>query len=288
MEPRFSVLVPVYEQWDLVPKLLACLAAQTLPQDQFEVILADNGSTEFAPPAKLPPNVRVITCPEPGSYATRNAAAAQARGQWFAFTDADCLPDPGWLAGVETAARASDGRTLLVGAVELRARTDKPNAYEMYDMIAGIPQQRYASRGWGATANLTVPAALFHEAGGFDGTRLSGGDAEFCRRATERTGARVEFVATARVGHPARDSWAALATKSRRILGGQITMGPFRRRMAFMIRALAPPVIAWSRFARSDKPMGHKVTAILVQTRLWGSEVVETARLLLGQRPERR
>ena len=47
-------------------------------------------------------------------------------------------------------------------------------------------------------------------------------------------------------------------------------------------------MIAWSRFARSDRPMRHKVTAILVQTRLWGSEVIETARLLMGRRPERR
>lgn len=288
MAPRFSVLVPVYEQWDLVPKLLACLAAQTLPQADFEVILSDNGSRQFAPPADLPPNVRIVTCAAPGSYAARNVAAAAATGEWFAFTDADCLPEPAWLATLDSAARAFDGRTILVGAVELRPGTPTPNAYEIYDMIAGIPQQRYASRGYGATANLAVPAPLFGAAGGFDGTRLSGGDAEFCRRATARAGAKVEFVAAARVGHPARDTWAALATKSRRILGGQITMGPLRRRISFLIRALAPPVIAWSRFARSDRPAGHKLVAIWIQTRLWVSEVVETARLLAGRPPERR
>ena len=78
MRPRFSVLVPVYEQWDLVPKLLACLAAQTFPQDRFEVILADNGSPNFAPPAALPVNVRIVSCPQPGSYAARNAACGGA------------------------------------------------------------------------------------------------------------------------------------------------------------------------------------------------------------------
>jgi glycosyltransferase involved in cell wall biosynthesis len=288
MALRVSVLVPVYEQWDLVPKLLACLAGQTLPQDQFEVILADNGSPSFAPPPVLPANVRIVRCPHPGSYATRNAAAAEAKGEWFAFTDADCLPEPGWLAAIDAAAKASDERTILVGAVELRARTERPNAYEIYDMIAGIPQHRYASRGYGATANLAVAAALFHEVGGFDGTRLSGGDAEFCRRTTATTGAQVQFVPTAQVGHPARDSWEALSTKSRRILGGQITKGPFKRRASFLVRALAPPVIAWSRFASVDRPLGDRATAIFVQTRLWGNEIVEAARLLLGRQPERR
>jgi glycosyltransferase involved in cell wall biosynthesis len=285
MEPRFSVLVPVYEQWDLVPALLACLTAQTLPQDQFEVILSDNGSTHFAPPQAMPPNVRIVTCAQPGSYAARNAAAAEARGQWFAFTDADCLPHPDWLAAL--AAEETDGRTLLVGAVDIKPAGNPPNAYEVYDALVGIPQERYASRGYGATANLAVPADLFHRAGGFDATRLSGGDAEFCRR-TVAQGARIRFVGAARVDHPARDSWDAIATKSRRLLGGQIAAGPLRRRAGFVLRTLGSPIIPSYRFLRSPQPLRDRLTAIGVQLRLWGVELVELVRLLAGGKPERR
>jgi GT2 family glycosyltransferase len=285
MEPRFSVLVPIYEQWDLVPRLLACLAAQSLAQGEFEVILADNGSPHFAPPATLPANVRIITCADAGSYAARNAAAAVARGRWFAFTDADCLPEPGWLAGLEAA--EADARTILVGAVDVRPMRERPNAYEVYDMMKGIPQERYASRGYGATANLTMAATLFREVGGFDGRRLSGGDAAFCKRAAGH-GARVKFVPAARVGHPARTTWDAITIKSRRVLGGQVTAGTFRRRAAFLLRALSPPVIAWWRFARAAQPVGYRLTAILVQTRLWGVEMLEAVRLLAGGPAERR
>ena len=287
MEPRFSVLVPVYEQWDLVPTLLARLAAQSLAQDQFEVILADNGSSHFAPPQNLPGNARVVVCTQPGSYAARNAAVAEARGAWFAFTDADCLPEPGWLAAMDKAAEASGGNTILVGAVDVRPLNGPPNAYEIYDTIIGIPQERYASRGYGATANLTTSAQLFHRVGGFDAQRLSGGDADYCRRAGAQ-GARVEFVRDARVGHPARDTFEALATKSRRILGGQIVSGPLRRRAAFLLRALSPPAIAWWRLSKAKHPLGHRITAMLVQTRLWGVEVAEAARLLAGRKAERR
>jgi GT2 family glycosyltransferase len=287
MEPRFSVLVPVYEQWDLVPALLACLGAQSLPQDAFEVILVDNGSTHFTPPATLPPNTRIVTCTDPGSYAARNAAAAIAKGEWLTFTDADCLPGPAWLMALADAAQVAGEQTIVVGSVDVRPLDDRPNAYEIYDMIKGIPQERYASRGYGATANLAVSATLFHAVGGFDGKRLSGGDAEFCRRATAH-GARIQFVAAARVGHPARSTWDAIAIKSRRVLGGQLAAGSFFRRGAFLVRALAPPVIPWWRLARAQQPLRYRAVALAVQTRLWGVDVLEAARLLVGGQAERR
>lgn len=284
MAMRLSVLVPVYEQWDLVPALLACLAAQTLPQDRFEVILSDNGSPHFAPPAALPANVRIVTCADPGSYAARNAAAAAATGDWFAFTDADCLPEPGWLAALAVAAT---DRTILVGAVDIRPAGNPPNAYEIYDMLKGIPQQRYASRGYGATANLAVAADLFRELGGFDPARLSGGDAEFCRRAGT-AGARVQYVANARVTHPARATWEDVSTKARRVLGGQLAAGSLARRSAFLLRALGSPILPSWRFLRAPFPLPQKLTAIGVQLRLWGVELGEALRLMTGGKAERR
>lgn len=285
MAARLSVLVPVYEQWNLIPMLLDRLSAQTLPRDAFEVILVDNGSSRFAPPASPPSNVRILSCAQPGSYAARNVAAAAASAPWFAFTDADCLPEPGWLAAIEAA--AGDAQTILVGAVDVIAASATPNAYEIYDMIKGIPQERYAGRGYGATANLAVSAELFAHAGGFDNKRLSGGDAEFCRRAVAR-GAHVRFVPAARVGHPARATWDAVATKSRRVLGGQVGAGSFGRRAAYLLRALSPPVIAWSRFARAPLPLRYRAIAMLVQARIWAIEVLEAGRLLGGRGAERR
>ena len=70
------------------------------------------------------------------------------------------------LAGLE-AARDAEGKAILVGAVDVRPAGDPPNAWEIYDMIKGIPQERYAGRGYGATANLMVAADLFRAVGGF-------------------------------------------------------------------------------------------------------------------------
>ncbi len=289
MKLRFSVLVPVYEQWDLVPALLARLAAQSLPYGDFETILVDNGSYNFAPPATLPANVRIVSCAQPGSYAARNVAAGAARGQWFAFTDADCLPEPEWLAALAAAADdVANERTILVGAVDVRPQGNPPNAFEVYDSILGIPQERYASLGYGATANLAIHTDLFHRAGRFDVTRLSGGDAEFCRRAS-RHGAKVRFVAAARVGHPARDAWEMLAIKTRRVVGGQVRAGSIGQRSYRMLRVLAPPLVRCMRIARATAfTPGQRLAAISIQLRLWVVGIAEMMRILAGRPIERR
>src|SRR5690606_4863449 len=152
----------------------------------------------------------------PGSYAARNLGAAAARGRLLAFTDADCRPAPGWLAAMAEAATRLPGR-LLAGPVRIVAN-EPPNAFEIYDRIRGIPQERYVRQGYATTANLAVPRPVFDALDGFDAARFSGGDADFCRRAG-RAGHAVVLVPGAAVAHSARASWAELATKARRVKG---------------------------------------------------------------------
>ena len=283
--PRLSVIVPVYRQWDLVPGLLAALAAQRLPAAAFEILLVDNEPEAGPPPLAPPANARILPCAAPGAYAARNAGIAAARGRHLAFTDADCRPDPGWLAAL--AAAAVDERTLLAGPVRVEAAGDPPNRYEAYEVLRGIPQERYARLGYAATANLTVPAAVFAAIGGFDATRRSGGDAAFCRRAGRR-GYPLRLAPGAVVAHPARDSWQALSVKARRVKGGQIRSGAPAARATWLMRTLTPPLRALARFLRADAPWPVRRAAIGVLFRLWGVELAETARLLAGGAPERR
>ena len=284
-ELRFSVIVPVYRHWQHVPALLSCLAAQTLPKSEAEILIVDNGPLDERPDLALLPNARVLTCLEPGSYAARNLGAAAARGGLLAFTDADCRPEPDWLASMAEAAERLPGR-LLAGPVRL-VPCEPPNAYEIYDRIRGIPQERYVRLGYATTANLIVPRQAFDAVAGFDARRFSGGDADFCRRAG-RAGHGIVLVAAAVVEHPARDSWEEVATKARRVKGGQITGGPLGLRIRWFLRTLIPPLRATARFIRAPRPWSERLTAIRVLYRLWLVELAEMARLLAGGTPERR
>ncbi|MCC5809408.1 MAG: glycosyltransferase [Ectothiorhodospiraceae bacterium] len=284
-----SVIVPVYEHWNLVPALLACFQAQTLEEDKFEVLLVDNGSTDFSPPKSMPANTRVLRWLEPGSYAARNGAVQEARGQWLVFTDADCLPRQDYLEQlVRKAKRCHSSRTLLAGAIRMRPSEMRRSAYEMYDLVKGIPQDWYVSRGYATTANLAVPTTLFRKLGGFDTSRYSGGDAAFCRKAVAE-GAELVYVPEAIIEHPTRTTWRELATKARRIKGGQLTAGSTRQRAVWLLRTFSPPVVALWRFMRTkEQPVHYRLTSVAVQLRIWGVEVTEAVRLAFASPPERR
>lgn len=285
MSVQISVVVPVFEQWHLVPRLLDRLRAQRLPREQFEVILVADGR---APSVPLP-TARIIDSPGEGAYAARNAGVTSGKGTWLVFTDADCLPQPDWLAALAERMEAVGEDTILAGRVAvLPGDRSSPTPCEVYDMIRGIPQHLYVERGYGATANLAVARSVFRRVGEFDAQRFSGGDAEFCRRA-RAAGMDIAYVAEAMVDHPARTNWTALATKAKRLKGGQLSAGSVQRRALWLLRTMTPPLRAISRFLASREfPPSQRWTAVGIQLRLWGVEVVEAARLLSGGRPERR
>lgn len=283
--PQFSVIVPVYQQWDLCAKLCAALLAQTLPATRFEVIIVNNGPVTPPPALDLPPQMRLLHCTQPGSYAARNVGAAQAQGNWLVFTDADCLPGADWLTRL-AAATGDHPDSLLAGTVRMFATTP-PNRFEVYDLLRGIPQDRYVRHGYAATANLTVPRAVFAMLGGFDAARLSGGDADFCRRAGQ-AGHAIQLIPDAWVGHPCRSNWTALAVKARRVKGGQLRGGSSRNRRLWLLRSLTPPLRQITRLGRCDAPAGQRFAAIRIALQLWGVELGEILRLWRGGAAERR
>lgn len=278
-----SVIVPVYNHWHLIPTLLECLARQRYRQEDFEVLLSDNGSDAIPLMPKLPANVRILKCDLPGSYAARNHAIQRASGRILAFTDADCRPSPQWLScALELIERHPHVDLMVAGKVLIvPANAQHPNPYELFDITLGIPQDRYVTQGFGATANLVVPRSVFDKAGLFDASRYSGGDAEFCRRATAN-GATLTYHDDALVEHPARMDWASLAAKARRIKGGQICTGSPRERIRWSIQTLFPPIVSWHKVLSSPAmPRAQRVAVCAVHTRLWLLGIREALMLLL-------
>jgi glycosyltransferase involved in cell wall biosynthesis len=279
----------VYNHCHLVPCLIECLARQTLGCKRFELLLVDNASTELAVPQELPEWVRILECPTPGSYVARNQALAHAKAPLLAFTDADCLPQPQWLEGLLQEFAKAPQNSVMAGKILVEPQSwAAPTVYELYDVALGLPQQRYVrTRGYGVTANLAMSRQLLVGLGGFDSIRFSGGDADFCRRATAH-GARLFYCESAVVVHPARNSWHELAKKVRRLKGGQIKAGSTRQRLFFAVRTLLPPLRAWM-FALQATRLNRwqRVRVCIVQCGLWGVEVKELIRLLAGGRPRR-
>ncbi len=304
--PEISVVVPVFEQWDLLAELLAALSRQSLAADRFEILIVDNAPGARELPLRLPPNGRLLHCHTPGSYAARRVGVDQAKGAWLAFTDADCQPDADWLHGLIAAIEASpDDDTIVAGDVRMRLEPGKATPWAIYDFVKGIPQEAYVKRGYAATANLCVSRRVYDRIGGFDAARFSGGDADFCRRAVA-AGARLVFAPSAFVWHPVRTRWQQIATKARRIKGGQQhgappsargdqrlgpraeQIGASRLKRLYWLSPIALLRRVAGLLARSHAPLRYRLIASGVCILVWGVEVAEAWRLARGGAPERR
>jgi GT2 family glycosyltransferase len=195
-----SVVVPARDAAQTLPALLAALAAQTLDRDAFEVIVVDNASRDATAWAAREGGAdRVVMELTPGRARARNTGVRAAGAPLIAFTDADCTPDPGWLAAL------TDGleRTpLAAGPVRLRVG-EPPNAVERLEMLWRFRQEDHVRvEGWAASANLGITREAWDAVGGFDESFARiGEDVDLCLRA-RAAGFELGFCPEAGAAHP--------------------------------------------------------------------------------------
>ena len=93
MAPRVSVLIPTYNCGRFLGEALDSVLAQTFTD--FEIIVVDDGSTDNTPEVVARyPQVRYIPREHCGVSVTRNAAIAEATGEFVVFLDADDMWTP--------------------------------------------------------------------------------------------------------------------------------------------------------------------------------------------------
>ncbi|HVJ81056.1 MAG TPA: glycosyltransferase family A protein [Planctomycetia bacterium] len=97
-----SVVIPVRGRSDDLRKCLEKLVEQTVPADQFEILVCDDGSQPRDSDAiraacAMDSRIRYLKQPPRGPAAARNLGIGCARAPIVAFTDSDTLPTPGWL-----------------------------------------------------------------------------------------------------------------------------------------------------------------------------------------------
>ena len=95
---KVSVYVPAYNVAECLPYCIQGLLAQTLPPD--EILVIDDGSRDSSPQiASSYSGVTLVRHPtNKGLAAARNTAFRAARNEFVASIDADCVPEPTWLA----------------------------------------------------------------------------------------------------------------------------------------------------------------------------------------------
>ena len=164
MSAQLSVITVTHDRGALLRQKLVALARQTLPSEQFELVVLVNACTDetmgLLESARTPYRLRVKTSKALLSPAeARNLCAAAATGHVLYFSDDDCLPAPDTLRRHLAAQRRP---CVAVGGLEFVAANHteqwRPKRVGFWNLNG---------------ANTSVPAAAFYGVGGFDAS-LSG------------------------------------------------------------------------------------------------------------------
>lgn len=190
-----SVIVPALNAAATIGRTLEALAGQDLAEP-YEVIVVDDKSDDdtVAIAEAAPGAVSVLRQDRSGAGAGRNRGAVAARAGALAFTDADCIPTPGWLREGLAALGDAD---FVQGAV----RPDPAAPRRPFDRTLWVVRES----GLYESANLFISRELLLRLGGFEdwlGTdgRPFGDDVWLGWRA-RRAGARTAFCERALVHH---------------------------------------------------------------------------------------
>jgi glycosyltransferase involved in cell wall biosynthesis len=91
-----SVLIPAFNESASLPHLLKALAAQTVKP--LEIIVIDNASTDDTGAVAKQHGATVIREDRKGTNNALETGRLAAKGTLIARIDADCVPDPDWIA----------------------------------------------------------------------------------------------------------------------------------------------------------------------------------------------
>ena len=289
--PFASVIIPVFNESDRLRLCLDALVTQIYPKDRYEVIVVDNGSDD--PPVWVKdeyPNVVVAEEARPGSYVARNRGIGLAKGEVFAFTDGDCIPDANWLANGARDLIADSSVGLVGGRVEFFFRDpEHPTVAELYDTIMYLNQRAAVEvTGFAATANMFTSRSVLESVGVFDPEVKSGGDREWGQRVRSR-GYRLVYAEDAVVKHPARDTFAKISCRNIRVLGGHHELyareGRVRRWLQIvqeLVHDLSPPIRFVRRLVQDERISGASKKALVTLMHVRAKLVNARSRLLLG------
>ncbi|HMP77509.1 MAG TPA: glycosyltransferase [Kiritimatiellia bacterium] len=255
--PVLTVVVCTHNREAYLPACIESLRRQTLPRDDYEILVVDNASTDSTAALcrawEAEGLIRYVFEPVPGLSQARNTGWQNARGRYVGYLDDDGQAAPGWLAAARDAFVLQQPEPGWVGGpIELDWNAPPP------DWLDTELQECLGRLDWGDTArwltprerlgggNSFYPRAVLEASGGFD-TRLgrkknlllSGEETQLQRR-LEAAGHRLFYHPGVRMLHAVPEERLRPDFFQRRYYWGGITDELIRRSLAGL--PAAPPL----------------------------------------------
>lgn len=236
---RISVIIPMYNEARHIGRTLESVRRAALRAGcDWEIIVPDNGSDDAGPQIAREQGAQVLDCPGISIGALRNRGAAQARGEWLAFLDADMQVPEDWL---ETWRQVHEqNRAEVLGLAHLPP-PQAPWYARAWLQRVGNAREQAGLRDWLPTANLCMSRSWFERVGGFDESLRTGEDKDLSLRLGQ-AGARLLRLSRPTVWNWGfEDSWGEWLGKE---LWRQCSHIQLLRRNGLSLRLLRFPLLA--------------------------------------------
>lgn len=165
----FSVIIPTRNRPEMLERCLTALDGQTIPRDDFEVIVVDDGGTAALDGVVARhARIRLLRQENRGPAVARNAGIAAARGEVIVLTDDDCRPEPEWLA--ELARAVAETPESGIGGNVKPAPENGICGDASQLLVSYLYNYTDTRMPFFCTNNVAFPRRLLLEIGGFDET----------------------------------------------------------------------------------------------------------------------
>ncbi len=193
---KLSIIIPSHNRLDQLKKVLQGLEKQTLPCDEFEVLVVSDGSTDgtddFLLTAITPLQLKAFFQPNQGAAAARNLGIAQATGEIILFLDDDVFP-VSELIEEHLRFHSLYGDCAVVIGPMLAPPDYEPSPWVNWELEKLAEQYNDMTKGkWAPTArqfytgNTSLARRHLVESGGFDPTFRRAEDVELAYRLAQR------------------------------------------------------------------------------------------------------
>jgi len=190
----FSICLPAYNEENNIVECLNTLFNQDMPQKYYEVIVADDASTDKT--LKLlenyPMNIKIIKGKKNlGITGNRNRASKNAEGKILLHTDADCRYPPNFLHRLYDDFKLFSNLYVAVGSVCMPRMDENPSTADWLLMIGLIPHWSWI----GATGNgFAVYKKIFDNIEGFKDKEVKGREDLYLWERLERKYGRMRLL----------------------------------------------------------------------------------------------
>lgn len=231
LRPLVSVVIPARDAASTLGACLRALAGQSLAASEFEaIVVVDRDSADASPSVAREAGVQVLASGSSGAAAARNAGVKAARGEWVAFTDADCIPSRTWLTALLEAVRSVSGAPALGAAGTTLGYRSTSDAARFVDLTGGLLAERHLAHQrypWAPTGNVMYRRAALAAVGGFDARFRTYEGCDLHTRLQREVGGVFVFAPRAVVLHHHRADWRSYW---RQQVGYGVGYGQFFRR----------------------------------------------------------